>query len=50
MDQRKEQRVCITFCASLGISGTETLTMIQQAFGDQCLKAVLHWATLQAIR
>ena len=37
MDQRKEQRVCIKFCANLGISGIETLTMIQQAFGDQCL-------------
>ena len=40
MDQRKEQRVCIKFCATLGIRGTETLTMIQQAFGDQCLSRV----------
>jgi hypothetical protein len=35
MDQRKERRVCIKCCASLGKSATESLTMIQQAFGDQ---------------
>jgi len=37
MDQRKEQRVCVKFCAILGKSATETLTVIQQAFGDQSL-------------
>jgi len=37
MDQRKEQRVCIKFCAKLGKSATETLKMIQQGFGDQSL-------------
>jgi len=37
MDQRKEQRVCIKVCASLGKSATETLEMIQQGFGDQSL-------------
>ena len=40
MNQRKEQRVCIKFCASLGKSAIETLTMIQQAFGDQSLSCV----------
>jgi len=37
MDQRKEQRVCIKFCAILGKSATETLELIQQGFGDQSL-------------
>ena len=35
MDQRKEQRVCIKFCASLGKSATETLEMIQKASGTK---------------
>ena len=32
-----EQRVCIQFCTSLGKSAMETLTMIQQAFGNKSL-------------
>jgi len=47
MDQRKEQQVCIKFCASLGKSAMETLTMIQQAFRDQSLSRaqVFQWHT-----
>jgi hypothetical protein len=45
MDQRKEQRVYITLCANLGKSATDTLTMIQQAFGYQMLSRthVFQW-------
>jgi hypothetical protein len=48
MDQRKEQQVCIKFCASLGKRVTETLTMIQQAFGDQSFSCaqVFQWHVL----
>jgi len=47
MDQRKEQRVCIKFCANPGKRATETLKMIQQGFGDQSLSRtrVFQWLT-----
>jgi len=48
MGQRKGQRVCIKRCASLRKGATETLTMIQQAFGNQSLSRaqVFQWHAL----
>ena len=48
MDQRKEQWVWIRFCANLGKSAMETLTTIQQDFGDKSLShtQVFQWHTL----
>ena len=45
MAQWKEQQMCIRFCANLGKSAAKTLTMIQQAFGDQSLSCarVFQW-------
>jgi hypothetical protein len=45
MDQRKKQRVCITFCSNLGKCVTETVKMNQQAFGDQIVRRteVFQW-------
>jgi hypothetical protein len=37
--------MCIEFCASIGKSATETITMIQQAIGDKILSRtqVFQW-------
>ena len=45
MEQRKEQRVCIRFCANLGKNATKTLEMIQQGFGDKSFSRtqVFQW-------
>jgi hypothetical protein len=33
MEGKTEQRVCNKFCAKLGISATETLELLREAFG-----------------
>jgi hypothetical protein len=45
MYQKKEQRVCVKYCASLWKSATDTLTVIQKAFRDQLMShtEVFKW-------
>lgn len=45
MDALKAQRICLKFCAKLGKTGTETLSMVQQAFGDSAMSRskVFEW-------
>jgi hypothetical protein len=58
MDQRKKQSVCIKICANLMKTVTETLTMIQQAFGCQissrtsncCTNSRVHLSVLTSDR
>jgi hypothetical protein len=37
MDGKIEQRVCSKFCTKLGKSGTETLEMLHEVFGEHSL-------------
>ena len=37
MASNNEQRICINFCVKLGKTATETVVMLQQAFGDVAL-------------
>jgi hypothetical protein len=45
MDGKIEQRVCIKFCVKLCKSATNTLQMLQEAFGEYSLSrtAVFEW-------
>jgi hypothetical protein len=45
MDSKIKQRVCIKFCMKLSKSATETLEMLQEAFGEHSLSwtAVFEW-------
>lgn len=40
MPEREGQRLFITFCVKLQHSTTETIMMIQEAFGDSALSAI----------
>jgi len=37
MEEKVQQRVCISFCFCLGKTGAETYKMLQAAFGESCL-------------
>jgi hypothetical protein len=37
MDDRNEQRVAIKFCFKAGLSATETLVLVQRAYGNEAL-------------
>jgi hypothetical protein len=37
MDGGNEQRVAITFCFKAGLSTTETLILVQKAYGNEAL-------------
>jgi hypothetical protein len=37
MDGGKEQRVVIKFCFKASLSGTETLVLVQNAYGNEAL-------------
>jgi hypothetical protein len=45
MDGGKEQRVAIKFCFKAGLSATETLVLVQKAFGNDALNRsnVFRW-------
>jgi len=45
MDGRNKQRVVIKFCSKAGLSATETLALVQKAYGNEVLKRsnVLMW-------
>ena len=37
MDGGCERRVAVTFCFKAGLSGTETLVLVQKAYGNEAL-------------
>lgn len=45
MNDLKEQRICIRFCVKLGKTGAETITMMQQAFGEDVMtqSKIFEW-------
>jgi hypothetical protein len=45
MDGRNEQRVAIKLCFKAGLSATETLELVQKAYGNEALNRsdVFRW-------
>ena len=36
MPEKQDQRICIIFCFQLGKTSSETIQMMQKAFGNEC--------------
>jgi hypothetical protein len=45
MDGRNKQRVALTFCSKASLSVTETLVLVQKAYGNEALNQsnVFRW-------
>lgn len=45
MDPKRDQRAAVQFCTRLGINGVKTISMIQDAYGDEAMSAstVKRW-------
>ena len=37
MTEKQDQRICIKFCLQLGKTSSETIQMMQKAFGNECM-------------
>ena len=37
MTEKQDQRICIKFCFQLGKTSSETIHMMQKAFGNECM-------------
>ena len=40
MTEKQDQRICIKFCFQLGKPSSETIQMMQKAFGNECLSKI----------
>ena len=45
MTEKQDQRTCIKFCFQLGKTSSETIQMMQKAFGNECMskKRIKEW-------
>ena len=45
MTEKLDQRICIKFCFRLGKTSSETIQMMQEAFGNECMikKRIKEW-------
>ena len=38
MTEKQDQRICIKFCFQLGKTSSETIRIMQKAFGNKCMR------------